>query len=283
MILEGLHEKDIFKESYPFRLEVNASEDFYYPLHWHNAVELIYNLDGFCKVTVNGLEAVLNEKEILLVPSGEIHDIHAFGTGKRFFIQFDLSLLDGFGGINTIKPVLTQTEKISANESRNLHKALEKLILEIIEEYEAKKIGYALALNARIFDILVLLSRNLIIRKNFENVHNTKKVFGLVKINSSFKYIEDNYQNDITLKDVSKAVGFSEYHFSRLFKEISEKNFHSYLNEFRIKKAEKLLVNNDMSIAQIAHEVGFNSFATFNRIFKKVKGCPPTLYRKAGV
>ena len=282
MILEGLHEKDIFKESYPFRLEVNVSRDFHYPLHWHNAIELVYNFHGFCRVTVNGLEYALAEKSLLLVPPGEIHDIHAPENGKRFFIQFDLSLLDGFGGITHVRPLLLQPLEISSREHAVLHEALEKLVLEIIREYEAKQAGYALVLNARIFDILVLLARNPVAASSPESLRNSKRVFGLEKINSSFQYIENNYRNDIALKDAAKAVGFSEYHFSRLFKEITEKNFHSYLNEFRIKKAEKLLSGSDMPIARVAHEVGFNSFATFNRIFKKLKGCPPTLYRKAG-
>jgi len=283
MILEGFHEKDIFKETYPFRLEVNELADFQYPLHWHNAVELVYIVEGSLIVTVNGFEFMLYNSEILLIPSGEIHDIHSSGTGKRFFIQFDLSLLDGFGDINNLKPYLTKVVKISAHQYSTQHKALERLILEIIKEYETKETGYALALNARIFDILVLLSRSVIIGNSNENSNNAKKVFGLEKINSSFIYIENNYKNDITLKDISTAVGFSEYHFSRLFKEITEKNFHNYLNEFRIKRAEKLLCGSNMTVAQIAYEVGFNSFATFNRLFKKIKGCPPTLYRKAGV
>jgi AraC-like DNA-binding protein len=49
-------------------------------------------------------------------------------------------------------------------------------------------------------------------------------------------FIEQNYQNEITLKQLADAAGFSEYHFSRVFKEITEKNIHQYLSEFRIKK-----------------------------------------------
>lgn len=68
--------------------------------------------------------------------------------------------------------------------------------------------------------------------------------------------------------------------FSRIFKEATEKKFHDYLNEFRVRKAEKLLVKEDSTVVQAACAAGFNSMATFNRIFKKVKGCTPTSYRK---
>ncbi|MCX7711771.1 MAG: AraC family transcriptional regulator [Clostridia bacterium] len=282
MILVGLHEKEIFSENYPFRLEANTSGDFRYPLHWHNAVELIYVSEGCSRITVNGVEYLLENTEILVIPSGEIHDIHSIG--KQFFIQFDISMLDGFGGIHNIKPFLTQAKKISTKDDKYLHKAIENKIFEMVHEYEKKEFAYALSLNARVYDILVLLSRSLVEKISFESLNNSsKRVFGLEKINSAFKYIEEHYQDEITLKDISSAVGFSEYHFSRLFKEITEKNFHHYLNEFRIKKAEKLLMNSSLTIAQIAHEVGFNSFVTFNRMFKKVKGCSPTFYKKAGV
>lgn len=285
MILEGLHEREIFSENYPFRLAVNTEEDFHYPLHWHNAVELAYTLEGGCRVNSNGVSYLLDEKEVLIIPSGEIHDIHSSDrNGKRVFIQFNISMLDGFGGFGGIKPFLSQALKISRHEDKAFHSAIQKCVLDIIEEYENKKFAYELSLNARIFDIIVLLSRNAANHSAVKNTGSTpEKVSGLEKINLAFKYIEENYRNEITLKDASKAAGFSEYHFSRIFKKTTEKNFHSYLNEYRIKKAEKLLMDGGIPVSRVAQEVGFNSFATFNRIFKSVKGCTPTFFMKAGI
>jgi len=94
----------------------------------------------------------------------------------------------------------------------------------------------------------------------------------------AFEYIEENYKNQITLGDISTSVGFSKAHFSRTFKKITEKNFHNYLNEYRIKKVEELLLDNSITITQLAHTSGFNSIVTFNRIFKQIKGCSPTQY-----
>jgi AraC-like DNA-binding protein len=89
--------------------------------------------------------------------------------------------------------------------------------------------------------------------------------------------------NDISLSDIAKAVGFSEYYFSRLFKDVTEKNFSHYLNEYRIKQAEYYLTRSGMSVAEIAYTVGFNSIVTFNRSFKSVKGCSPSTYKKIGI
>lgn len=285
MILEGLHEKEIFTEQYPFRLELNKVDGFQYPLHWHNATELVYNASGVCRLNAAGTEYQLYEGDLLLIPSGEIHEITSCTRdGKRYFIQFNISALDGFGSINDIKPFMKKIIKIIKTDDTTFHNAVERCVAELISEYEKKDYAYALSLNARIFDILVLISRSMAAKAGLVDSTNCdSKIAGLSKINLALDYIEKNYPTQITLKDVSSAAGFSEYYFSRLFKEYTGQNFLSYLNSFRVKQAEKLLRSSDKQIADIALEAGFNSLVTFNRIFRKVKGCPPSLYRKAGI
>ncbi|VBB09072.1 Hypothetical protein LUCI_4358 [Lucifera butyrica] len=282
MIIDGLHEKDIFTESYPFRLELNTFENFVWPLHWHHAVELVYPVENSYTVTVNGQEYTLAEKEILFIASGDIHSFNTINNkGNRYFIQFDLNTLDVFGKINTVAPFLSLTRLISPQNDGLLHRELERQIIELISEYDTKALAYELSLNARIFDILVLLSRHLLHKADIHLDSNSrKKIHGQEKLNRAFQYIEEQYQNDISLKDVSLAAGFSEYHFSRIFKEVTGDNFHHYLNERRIKTAEKLLTTHDISIIDAAHTAGFNSIATFNRTFKKIKGCTPMEYKR---
>jgi AraC-like DNA-binding protein len=285
MILEGLHEKEIFTEQYPFRLVVNALEDFQYPLHWHNAIEVVYNTNGICSLVTAGTEYCLDEGDLLLIPSGEIHEITSrTKDGKRYFIQFNISYLDGFGGINDIKPFMEKVIKISAVEDAVLHKSIENCVCQLISEYEKREYAYALSLNARIFDLLVIISRSLAAKSGLSgDTAKSRIMMGLNQINRAFEYIEKYHSSEITLKNVADAVGFSEYHFSRLFKEYTGLNFHKYLNIYRVKQAEKLLRNSDLQITDIALESGFSSLVTFNRTFRKIKGCPPTFYRKSGM
>jgi AraC-like DNA-binding protein len=282
MFIEGIHEKDIYTEAYPFRIELNTFENFDWPLHWHHAAELVYPIENGYHTTVNGQEYVMCEKDILFIAGG---DTHSFNTrnnkGNRFFIQFDISTMDVFGQAHQLTPFLSITKLISAKGDPLLHTELERNIVGLINEYQHRALGYTLFLNARIFDILVLLSRSVYSNVDFENSScNSKKFHILEKLNLAFQYIEEQYQNDISLKDVSFAAGFSEYHFSRLFKEITGKHFLSYLNERRIKKAIQLLIAHNMSITEVALSSGFNSIATFNRTFKKLKGCTPVEYKK---
>jgi AraC-like DNA-binding protein len=281
MIIEGFHEKGIFTENYPFRLVYNTEDSYDYPLHWHNAIELLYVMENTCNADVSGIHYSLNEKDILFIAGGDIHTFNIRNAkGKRVFIQFDISRLGGFGDIHMLKSCFTRTRLISTIDSQ-LHKDLEEQILKLIEKYTTRDATFPFILNARIYDILAILYQKFLSKFNTESQQmSSSKTFGLERLNKALKYIEDNYQKDISLKEVSKVAGFSEYHFSRLFKNITETNFHDFVNEFRIRKAENLLATRDMSITQAALAAGFSSTSTFNRLFKELKGCAPSEYRK---
>ena len=290
MYLEGFHEKNIFGGSSPFRVFVNSSNEFEYPPHWHNAIELIYAMKNGYQVNVNGVNIFMDESDILIIAGGDIHGFTADKTGndvKLVFIQFDVPSLDCLNHIKNLVWTLACTRVISRKNNSFVHDEIEKNIRKILDEHERKDTAYEMAINARIFDILVALVRNFIESAEADDIKETdniktnrKKITGLEKINKVFQYIEENYQENITLYDVSKAVGFSKYYISRLFNNIAEKSFSSYLNSFRIKKAEKLIMNSSFTITEIAHSVGFNSTGTFYRVFRQIKGCSPSEYRK---
>jgi len=277
MILEGLHEKEIFIDDFPFRIALNAEMNCAYPSHWHKAVEFIYSVKENASVTINNIEFVLSKRDIIIVAPGAIHNFSVKdNVGIIFFIQFDLAKLYGFSGTNASKLYQFSTEIISLTDQKILHGKLENQLLQMIDEYNNKALAYDLFFNARLLDIAVILSRN-ISNLNIKN-DNVNKTYALTKLEKAFEYIEENYKNQITLGDISTSVGFSKAHFSRTFKKITEKNFHNYLNEYRIKKVEELLLDNSITITQLAHTSGFNSIVTFNRIFKQIKGCSPTQY-----
>jgi AraC-like DNA-binding protein len=282
MILAGFHEKQLFADSYPFRLADNTQSSFTFPFHWHSAVELVYAVESGCTVNVNSTDYSLSQYDILFIAAGDIHNLQTpAGPGRRVFIQFDISLLDGFGGFDAVKPCLTQSRKITVEETPDLHSELEKEIVWIIREYEKRELAFALSLHARILDVIVILTRHTAVHAPGDPPdRSSKRVTGLEKLNQALKYIDENYSNDITLRAAARAAGFSEYHFSRIFKDVTEKSFLSYLNEVRIRKAEKLLMTENTTIARIAHASGFNSLATFHRAFREVKGCTPSSYRK---
>lgn len=271
MILEGIHEKEIFEDKLPFRI-VSNDEDFDYPPHWHNAIEIIYPVEDNCTIIVNKKEYVLAENDIFIIAAGDIHSFHIHNNkGIRYIVQLDLLKLKSLnkganGNMNQFRTCL-----ISSKEDKLIHSLLEEQLLKILHEQKNRSDTTDLYFYARFFDIAVILSS--LFAQNYALGRNNK-MSELSKLDKAFEYIHQNYQKQICLSEVAAFVGYSDYYFSREFKKATEKNFHNYLNEYRIEQAEKLLLAGE-NITEAAYASGFNSLVTFNRSFRQVKGCSP--------
>ena len=283
MRIDGLHEKEIFDHEFPFRFLINQNVNFSYSAHWHNAIELIYVLKNNFTVFVNSKRYTLHQGDILYIPSGDIHEFYSEPpTGIRIFINFELTALNPCGEAEYVQTLLRDTWLLPVGSDLNLK--VKSQIQAILEESKKQESEQRLFYTARMLDVLVLLCRSMPSRLNIGSRNNSiGRKMGLEKIENSFQYIEKNYTEDIHLGDIAKATGFSEYYFSRLFKEITEKSFSRYLAEYRIKKAETLLMNPDYTISEAAYAVGFSSIATFDRQFRQIKGCSPQKFRKLRV
>ena len=101
----------------------------------------------------------------------------------------------------------------------------------------------------------------------------------VTKFGNLLEYIDNHYTEDLTLEDMADIIGFSKYHFSRLFKQYTNFTFCDYLKNRRIQAAEMLLEQPEYSITEVALQAGFPSISTFNRIFKEYKNCTPTEFR----
>jgi AraC-type DNA-binding domain-containing proteins len=282
MVIDGFHEKKIFDKSYPFRLIINENINFSYPPHWHNALEFVYVLKNDFVVLVNSKKYMLREKDILYIPGGDIHEFCSeTETGVRVFVNFELSSLNSYINIESLYTQLRDVRLITPADEA-LYGNIESEIQKMLNEQQVGEIADELFYAARMLDVLALLCKGMPSSVNIENLKNSsrKNNVGLEKIGKTFTYIEENYTEDIHLKDISQAAGFSEYYFSRLFKEITEKNFHQYLNEFRIKKAEVLMLDPNYTVSEVSYAVGFSSISTFDRVFRQMKGCSPKDFRK---
>lgn len=81
-------------------------------------------------------------------------------------------------------------------------------------------------------------------------------------------------------EELAKRVGLTEHQLSRVINTVLKKSFNELINGYRIEEAKQRLKNEpDTSITVIAFEVGFNSIASFNRVFKELVGRSPTEYK----
>jgi AraC family transcriptional regulator len=95
------------------------------------------------------------------------------------------------------------------------------------------------------------------------------------KLRHAVEYIQDQLDTDLTVAGISQAVGISQYHFTRLFKESTGQSPYRYVVEARVRKAKELLTTGKFTISEVAHHVGFADQAHLTRHFKRVFGLPP--------
>lgn len=109
---------------------------------------------------------------------------------------------------------------------------------------------------------------------------NTEEEY-LFKIPVS-EYIEAHYMEDVRLGNLADMIGFSEGHFTRVFREEFGMTFIQYLTECRINHSKELLLTTSVPIEQIAYRVGINSYSYFCTCFKRLCGTSPGEFRKNG-
>lgn len=92
--------------------------------------------------------------------------------------------------------------------------------------------------------------------------------------------IEESYASDLSNARLARHAGMSTGHFIRWFKEPMNQSPHNYVHEIRLKRASWLLLFSELSIGQIAAEVGFSNRDYFSRAFINHAGCGPATFRK---
>lgn len=94
------------------------------------------------------------------------------------------------------------------------------------------------------------------------------------------EYINQNYEQNITLDSIANEFHISYSYLSSCFSQYANRGFNEYLNEVRIKRAKELLVSTDNLIADISEMVGYSDQSYFGKVFKKITGLSPSVYRR---
>ncbi|WP_236687085.1 helix-turn-helix domain-containing protein [Ornithinibacillus californiensis] len=96
----------------------------------------------------------------------------------------------------------------------------------------------------------------------------------------AIEYMKSHLQEDITSEGLAKLVGYSPYHFSRVFKEVTGVSPRHYLSALRIEASKLILANSSGSILKTVLGVGFLSLGTFSAKFKQFVGLSPKEFKK---
>ena len=93
------------------------------------------------------------------------------------------------------------------------------------------------------------------------------------------QYIHENYMYDISMQELARTMNYSEPYFCKLFKQCFNKNFTSYLTEYRVNEAKKMLEQPTVNVKEIGKAVGYGDSNYFAKVFKRMTGQSPTEYR----
>ncbi len=256
------------------------------PSHWHKEIELIYSIQGNTQMMINDRMFEIGEGEIGIAIGGDIHFYPCADNHRRMVVMFDLSIFEDprwyEKNKSEVKKRLENLVRVSPQWKEEQKNKVVGIVKELEKLKDSTEFGRTLAIKARIYDLVLIMCNEL--PKNssqfriFSNINQTKMLSNLEK---SISFVEQNYSRKIKLEDAAEALNFAPSYFARFFKRYTNITFLSYLNAFRINRAQWALINENKSITEIAEESGFGSVKTFNRIFKNTTNMSPSEYRKS--
>jgi len=129
-------------------------------------------------------------------------------------------------------------------------------------------------------DILLELSESKALSHITETTHIGYNEKECKRLCSVFDWITNNFEKDIKLAEAAEIAQMNENAFSRFFSLRTRKTFSGFVQELRLHKAAKLLVENDMTITEVCYECGYNNVSNFNRQFLNHYQMNPMKYKK---
>ncbi len=267
-------------ENKRFVLLYDNNETEFYPTHWHNAVEIIMPIENPFTVRTGDAEFLLQERDIIIIPPGELHTLPP-QEGRRIIFQCDNNVLSGVAALEAVLPVFQTPLHITPETNRDLYLLAKKQILDIYSEYYANTEISDVRIYLNLINLLVAV-REYQIELNRQSLACAKEK--ILQYSEKFKlvmkYIDQNYMYDISLDKLADIAGYSKFHFSRIFKQYNSMSYIQYINMRRTRAAEMLLLDPSIPITEVAMRAGFSSLSTFNRIFKEFKHCTPSSYQR---
>lgn len=267
--------------SYPLDMPVSISYSSIkeYPIHWHNAIEIIFVLKGTVNITIDSDTYEIEEKELEIINIDEAHRIYSddpdnrvlmFHIDPSFFEKYYSDIENMFFYVNTSDEGAQESE-----EYDDFRIFLSIILCEAIQKRE----DYDEEIEDNLIDLLYHLINNFhyLIYEKEELRENEEQ---LERYHRIAKYIFNNYNNKISLQEIAKKEFLSADYLSHEIKNATGYSFTDLLNLTRVEESIKLLLDSDLSISEISDEVGFSHARYYNKNFKFYYKLTPLQYRK---
>lgn len=248
------------------------------PVHWHDHMEWIMIRKGQARVQVDDVFVDMNPGEFAMVNSKQLHSAQVLEEDTEIIaIVFNEAIIRNSGLDNTehlyFTPYLNHELKLpNFLKEGQYTQEINESIIRIVNEYKHKEKGFELLIKSEIFKVFGFIFRrfyqmadqtHLSIRRNYN-------------LSPLLNYLRMHYDEDISLKEAADMVNLTPNHLCKVFKKVTGKTLIEYTHHLRINEAERLLIEKDDPISEIAEQVGFGSITYFGRVFKRIKNMPPS-------
>lgn len=256
----------------------------YFPEHKHNYVEVIYMCSGSTHHIINGTSVILQAGELLFLNQNATQEIHPAGENDiavNFIILpefFDYTLKMMRNDENLLRSFMINCLEDENNLAAYLHfkvsdilpiqNLVENLIWTFINQLPNKR-----SINQVTMGLLFLQLMNHIDRISTDAAGSGKKLMMTV-----LGYIEEHYK-DGELSLLAQQMNYDVHWLSKEIKRQSGRNYTDLVKEKRLRQAVYLLINTELSIADVGLAVGYENLSYFYRIFQKSYQMTPRKYR----
>lgn len=248
-----------------------AKKAFHIPVHWHDELEIIYVKKGKLKICIQEEWFEGTMGKLFFVNPGELHFMESDDELVEYYtILFPMEFIAFWS-----EDILEQKKRRLPADIKNLEieKEIRCLIEELITTNDEKEFGYKLHTRILLLQVMELF----LIKKLFLQVTTGNSV---TLQREMISYIQEHYDEKITLQMLAEEFHLSEKYISEYFKEHFAIGFMQYVGHLRMTKAKHLLLDTDLSITDVAFSCGFNSVNLFIRKFKELYQITPLQYRK---
>lgn len=237
------------KENYIYN-QYDKNLDF--PVHLHNSYEFVYCFEGELTVAIDENSYILHSGECILIFPMRLHSYRTDDSSRSCLTIFSASFIGEFN------------DKYKNYEAENpifKYDNIDRISSYLLSEgniWQKKSVFY---------DIISEFCKNTKFKKYCNQ--NCSLVYSIVN------YITEKYCDNISLKSMSKELGYSYNYLSSLCNQVFGAHFMDIVNNFRVDKVKQLLENKELSVTEIASRCGYNSLRSLNRNFKNLmKTCP---------
>ena len=241
----------------------------------HSEVEILFIVEGSVDVQVEQKHSHLQTNDLLVVNSNKKHLLRPEGSALVMRLLMDYMMIcDAFQG----QKVIFWCDSSGSENER--YQEMRILLKRLLKHYvENDNYTASFGFQADCYEILHQLTANFMVRAaQVQNGDEGDRYEN--RLNQINNYINSNYDQPISMKELSEKLYLSNGYLSRFFKKNYGMSFANYLTNVRILHAVDELLYTDIPVTRVAYDCGFTSAALFNKVFKKSYGLTPTEFRK---